>query len=183
MRSIRFVAPFLSLLFFACSLSHATENTFSNQLLKQAKVQGKGRMTYFGFHIYDATFYRSHNPNQPFFALQIHYQKSFSGIAIAKSTEDEMKKVGVPDAQASIWGKELSQIFPNITSGENLLAIYDSSLGTRFFYNDRDIGRVSGPDFAKAFFAIWLDPKTSEPKLRRELLGKDCPPPLITEAC
>jgi hypothetical protein len=164
-------------------LSHATENTFSNQLLKQAKVQGKGRMTYFGFHIYDATFYRSHNPNQPFFALQIHYQKSFSGIAIAKSTEDEMKKVGVPDAQASIWGKELSQIFPNITSGENLLAIYDPSLGTRFFYNDRDIGRVSGPDFAKAFFAIWLDPKTSEPKLRRELLGKDCPPPLITEAC
>jgi hypothetical protein len=37
--------------------------------------------------------------------------------------------------------------------------------------NDKPIGNIDDAEFARAFFAIWLDPKTSEPSLRKQLLG------------
>jgi hypothetical protein len=41
----------------------------------------------------------------------------------------------------------------------------------RFFHNGKLRADVTDPDFARAFIAIWLSPKTSEPKLRLALLG------------
>jgi hypothetical protein len=34
------------------------------------------------------------------------------------------------------------------------------------------LGTIDDPVFARAFFAIWLDPRTREPQLRNRLLGK-----------
>jgi len=34
------------------------------------------------------------------------------------------------------------------------------------------IGTIEDPEFARASFAIWFDPRTSEPVLRRQLLGE-----------
>jgi len=30
---------------------------------------------------------------------------------------------------------------------------------------------IRDPEFAEAFFAIWLDPRTRDPELRQQLLG------------
>ena len=44
---------------------------------------------------------------------------------------------------------------------------------SQLFITPQSTGSGSGADaaFAAAFFAIWLSPKTSEPKLRQALLG------------
>jgi hypothetical protein len=42
----------------------------------------------------------------------------------------------------------------------------------RFFHNGRSIGEIDDPGFARAFFAIWLDPKSSRSDFRRKLLGQ-----------
>jgi hypothetical protein len=42
----------------------------------------------------------------------------------------------------------------------------------RFFRNGTPIGDIDDREFARAFFAIWLDPRTSEPELRKQLLGE-----------
>jgi hypothetical protein len=42
----------------------------------------------------------------------------------------------------------------------------------RFFFNEQPIGEIDDPAFARAFFAIWLDPRTSEPSLRSALLKR-----------
>jgi len=42
----------------------------------------------------------------------------------------------------------------------------------RYFHNDRPIGDIDEPGFGRAFFAIWLDPKTSEAAFRQLLLGE-----------
>ena len=104
-------------------------------------------------------------------------------MAIAKSSADEMKKLGVPDTKAQAWEKQLATFMPNVESGQNLTAIYAPNQGTTFYFEGKPLAQIPGTDFSKAFFGIWLDPKTSAPKLREQLLGQNCPPPLFQEAC
>ena len=151
--------------------------------LSNAKLQGAGRLTWWGLHIYDASFYRVGPLNSSEFALDIRYQKSFSGNSIANRSAEEMKRIGVPETQATLWGKELSSFLPNVESGQRLTAIYTPKVGTTFYHEGKQLAQISGTEFSKAFFGIWLDPKTSAPKLRAELLGQSCPPPLFNEAC
>ena len=151
--------------------------------LSSAKLQGSGRLTWWGLHIYDASFYRVGSLASPEFALDLRYQKSFSGASIANRSVEEMRRIGVPETQAVAWGRELTAFLPSVESGQTLTAIYSPKQGTTFYYDGRQIAQIPGTEFPKAFFGIWLDPKTSAPKLRTDLLGQTCPPPLFTEAC
>ena len=152
-------------------------------LINQVQPQGSGRLNFWGFHVYDATLYRASSKNLAGFALDIRYQKSFSGPAIASRTADEMKNIGVPEAQATAWGKDLAAVLPNVEPGQSLTGVYSPNQGTTLFYEGKKIAQIPGADFSKAFFGIWLDSKTSAPKLRAELLGSGCPPTLISGAC
>ena len=151
--------------------------------ISAAKLQGSGRLTWWGLHIYDASFYRLGSLSSSEFALNMRYQKSFTGLSIANRSIEEMKHTGVPDAQAALWGRELIGFLPNIESGQTLTAIYSPKQGTTFYHDGKKIAQIPGSEFSKAFFGIWLDPKTSAPKLRSELLGQSCPPPIFNEAC
>lgn len=163
--------------------ANAREPIYLDEVLKPAKLQGSGKLTWWGFHVYDAFFYRSGNVNSSEFALDLRYHRSLSGNAIAERSVEEMKNMGVPDSKAQVWGKELASFLPNIEPGQNITAIYLPHQGTTFYYDGKVIARIPGADFSKAFFGIWLDPKTSAPRLRQQLLGKDCPPPIIQEVC
>jgi Chalcone isomerase-like len=176
----------LSLVVMSCLLSltsFARDVTHINNVFGSARLQGSGKLTWWGLEIYDASFYRAGNLNSPEFALDLRYQKSFTGVSIANRTIEEMKKLGVPDVQATLWGKELAGFLPNVEPGQALTAIYTPKQGTLFYFDGKQIAQVKGIDFPKAFFGIWLDSKTSAPKLRSELLGQNCPPPLISEGC
>lgn len=151
--------------------------------LSTAKLQGSSRLTWWGLHIYDASLYRVGSMTSSEFALDLQYQKSFSASSIANRSVEEMKRIGVPDAQAALWGRELNAFLPNVESGQTLTALYSPKQGTTFYYEGKQIAQIPGTEFSKAFFGIWLDPKTSVPKLRTELLGQTCPPPLFNEAC
>jgi hypothetical protein len=172
-----------SLAYFLSSACFAREPFQMEMVLSSAKLQGSGRLTWWGFDIYDAALYRAGNLSSPEFALDFRYQKSFTGLAIANSTSEEMKKIGVPDVQAGLWGRELASFLPNMQSGQTLTAVYNPKQGTLFYYDGKQIAQIKGADFSKAFFGIWFDLKTSAPKLRSELLGQNCPPPLINEGC
>ena len=176
-------------LVFTLALVVLTPNSFAKEpphiksMMGQVQLQGLGRLNFWGFHVYDANLYRGADKDSQEFALELKYQKSFSGEAIANRTAEEMKNLGVSDAQATAWGKELASILPNVEPGQTIAAVYIPKQGTSFFYEGKKISQIQGADFAKAFFGIWLDPKTSAPKLRTELLGQGCPPPLISGAC
>jgi len=182
MKIIRFLL-IIALLGPLMSTSFARDPQVAPPYLSAAKLQGSGRLTWFGLHIYDAAFYRVGSLDSPDFALSLRYQKSFSGSSIASRSVDEMKRIGVPDSQAAVWGKELNTILPNVESGQALTALYSPKQGTTFYFDGKQIGQIPGSEFSKAFFGIWLDPKTSSPKLRAELLGQTCPPPIFNEAC
>jgi hypothetical protein len=166
-----------------CEFCSARDLSHIELAINQSQLQGKGRLNFWGFHVYDATLYRASNSSSPEFALDIQYQRSFTGSAIAGKTADEMRKIGVPDTQATIWGKELATVLPNVEPGQTLTGVYSLKAGTILFYEGKKIAQIPGVEFSKAFFGIWLDSKTSVPKLRAELLGNGCPPPLISGSC
>ena len=183
MRILKILLIFCATILLLMANSFAREVSYIDKILNPAMLQGSGRLNWWGFHIYDASFYRAGELSSQEFAIDIRYQKSFTGAAIANSSAEEMKKMGVPDAQSALWGKELAKIFPNIEPGQALTAVYAPKQGTIFYHDGKRIAQIASVEFSKAFFGIWLDPKTSIPKLRNELLGQGCPPPLFNEAC
>jgi hypothetical protein len=62
-------------------------------------------------------------------------------------------------------------IFPNIKEGENITGVVDENKHTHFYHEGILIGSIDDKTFAQSFFGIWLDEKTSEPKMRKQLLG------------
>ncbi len=183
MKLALFCLRFCMVTFLLCTASFASDTTSIDQVFSPAKLQGSGRLTWWGLNIYDATLYRSASLTSPEFALDLRYQKSFKGISIANRTAEEMKRIGVPEGQAASWGKQLASFMPNVESGQNLTAIYTPKQGTIFYHEGKQIAQIPGVDFPKAFFGIWFDQKTSAPKLREQLLGQNCPPPLFSETC
>jgi hypothetical protein len=151
--------------------------------VKGLQLQGKGRMTFWGFDVYDARLYVGDQRGQTGFALDLSYLRSLKGADITKSTIDEMQRLGVSEANRNAWGKKLDGIFPNVVSGSSLTAIHVPGRGTVFLHNGKPAGEIAGDDFAKAFFSIWLDPKTAAPKLRTALIGQACAPLIVAPTC
>jgi hypothetical protein len=151
--------------------------------IENAVLQGQGRLTFWGFDVYDARYYVADPRGQNGFALEIHYVRSFKGIDLAKRTIDEMTRQGVSEKQRSIWLQSLEKIFPDIASGDTLIGLHLPDKGTLFLHNGKPVGDIPGDAFAKAFFGIWLDERTSVPKLRSALIASRCPPALIAANC
>ena len=151
--------------------------------LETATLQGQGRLTFWGFDVYDARYYVADPKGQNGFALEIQYIRSFKGNDLAKRTIDEMSRQGVSEKQRALWLQSLEKIFPDIASGDTLIGLHLPDKGTMFLHNGKVIGDVPGDTFAKAFFGIWLDERTSAPKLRTALIATRCPPALITANC
>ena len=75
-----------------------------------------------------------------------------------------------PD-QRTRWGALMARIFPDVRKGDRLTGVHTDDGVVRYFHNGRAIGSIDEPGFARAFFGIWLDPKSSRADFRRKLLG------------
>jgi len=145
--------------------------------LDDLQLQGMGTLRWMGLKIYEARLFASARPNpaqltQLPFALELTYAREFNGSSIAERSIDEIKKLGIGSAeQHQAWRSRMQAIFPNVKSGDRIRGIHRPGSGASFMLNDKPIGTIDDAEFARAFFSIWLDPKTSEPSLRKELLG------------
>jgi hypothetical protein len=138
------------------------------------KRYGSGEFRYWGFLVYYATLWAGDDPTQAPLVLQLEYQRTISGSAIAKASVDQMHQLGADDVALERWGKQMQTLFPDVVSGDKIEGVYRQG-DASFFHNGKLLGTVSGlhePGFAPAFFGIWLDPATSAPALRAALLGQ-----------
>jgi hypothetical protein len=159
----------------ATALPEAPEHV--RRHIADARSQGAGRLTWFGLHVYDARLFvpREFNPADPAaqpFALELTYARALDGRAIAERSRDEIARLKLgTEAQRQRWLAAMAELFPNVHAGQRLVGIYRPGAGTRFYFEGRFLGEIADPDFGRAFFAIWLDPRTSAPQLRSSLLS------------
>lgn len=141
---------------------------------KKQKIIGQGSMHYFFWHIYDAKLYSvsgNFSFNRPF-TLKLEYKRKFDGDKIADRSTEEIRKLGFEDeVKLAAWHAQMKKIFPDVGDGITLTGVYQPRQGTIFYKNNKKVGAIKDPAFGKWFFGIWLDKKTSEPTLRKALLG------------
>lgn len=152
--------------------AQATETVLAS--VPRASEVGRGVLSFAFWDVYRATLYA---PDGRFesgkpVALTIEYLLSINGKDIADRSIQEMRKQGFTDeAKLASWNDQLKSIFPDVRNGTVLSAVYQPGEQTVFYDGSTAIGSVAGDDFGRLFFGIWLGERTSEPKLRRALLG------------
>ena len=146
-------------------------------LLPQSRLVGKGRLTFWGFQVYDARLWAlpGFKPDslaaQPF-ALELAYLRGFDNKDVAERSITEMRRsASISDAQAKLWIDEMVRVLPDVNKGDRVMGIHRPGVGAQFLMNGKPTGEIRDVEFARLFFGIWLSPKTSEPKLRSALLA------------
>lgn len=176
-----FVWPALALAQGAAPDSSASESPVPAYIVREisdARPAGRGKLTWFALPIYDARLYVPeggidvNDLASQRFALELTYARRVSGKVIAERSRDEIEKLGAgSEDQRAAWLREMTRIFADVGAGQTLAGIH-LPRSTRFYFEGRFIGAIDDPAFGPAFFAIWLDPRTSAPKLRTELLQR-----------
>ncbi len=135
------------------------------------KRWGNGQFRRFGFLVYEATLWAGDDPQRPPLALRLDYKRTLAGAAIADASVKEMRALGADEVALKRWGEQMTRIFPNVKDGDFIIGEYVPG-SARFYFNGRLLGEVADADFARLFFGIWLDAKTSAPELRAALLRR-----------
>jgi hypothetical protein len=140
-------------------------------LVADLKRWGSGEFRRFGFLVYEATLWAGDDPQRPPLALRLDYRRAVEGRVIAAASVREMRRFVSDEALLQHWGEQMQRIFPDVQAGDHLLGVQRAD-GVRFYQHDRLLGTIATPGFGAAFFAIWLDERTSVPALRAALLQR-----------
>jgi hypothetical protein len=142
----------------------------------QLHLLGQGVLRYLFWKIYDiasyvsGTTWRDDAPH----ALAVVYARAFTGAEIADEGVKQMRHLGYQDTrQLDRWRADMLMGFPVVHPGDQVTAVFFPPDETRFYINNLLTAEVHDVTFSQAFFGIWLSPQSSEPKLRRTLLGQD----------
>lgn len=145
-------------------------------LLQTCRMIGKGTLRWWGFHVYDAALWSTTGrwQAQAPFALDIRYARRVTGAQLAETSVDELRRLGIGDEAAlARWGGAMRRLFPDVAPGSRLIGVHVPQRGALFYSATGYLGAIEEPEFARGFFAIWLDPRTQTPDLRAALLGRD----------
>lgn len=146
--------------------------------LPHARLAGSGAYTYFALKIYTADLWvgdQGYRLDAPF-ALDLRYARRLYGKKIAEASAEQMEKIGAGSpAERKEWLRKMLAIFPDVAEGSHITGVSVPGAGARFYFDGKPLGRIDDPDFARAFFGIWLDPATTAPELRAALLKQAAP--------
>ncbi|MBA6265316.1 chalcone isomerase family protein [Colwellia sp. Bg11-12] len=101
---------------------------------------------------------------------QINYLTGISSKDLVNRTVEQWQHLGVEPELYAVYLPILLKIWPDIEEGDSL-SLYVNNNKSVFYFNNNLIGEINQPEFSQLFLDIWLSEKTSEPKLRLELLG------------
>ena len=179
MRPSRAAARLLAGLVLASAAGCAMAQTLPKDVAamhSDLRERGSGEFRFFGFHIYDARLWITGSRFDPAgrFALGLRYARDFAGERIAKQSDEEIARLGIGTEELRArWLEAMKKLFPDVKAGTELTGVHEPGRGARFFRDGVAIGGIDDPEFARAFFAIWLDPRTRAGDLRRRLLGAE----------
>lgn len=150
------------------------------EAVPDARRLGSGEMRVLGFSIYSAQFWSPRliaggplDADVPF-ALELTYSRAVSRDDLVEASIKEIRRLSPNSVNSELmarWEWEMQQAFVDVRAGDRITGVYIPKEGARFYVGEKLRHVVKGDAFAKAFFAIWLDPRTRNPELRAQLLG------------
>lgn len=144
--------------------------------LPRARQVGSAEFTTWGLHIYTARLWSAapRFSDQQAFALEIIYHRAVSRERLVSISLDEMQRLmgaALGATQRAQWQAQMQQAFVDVATGTRLTGVFLPGLGCRFYVGERLQLEVRDEAFARAFFAIWLSPRSRYPELRQQLIG------------
>lgn len=158
------------------SLAHASSQSEWREQLPQARLIGSGDFSWFGFSVYNAKLWSpvaQVDFSQPF-ALELTYRRTISQETLVDTSLDEIRRLnGEPldREQQDEWTQQMRRAFVDVKDGTRITGVFLPDEGCRFYVDGTLHHVIDDPQFAHAFFSIWLAPQTRSPKLRAALLG------------
>lgn len=135
---------------------------------------GETRLRVMLFRIYDAELY-SDNGNYSGaneLLLRLQYARDFSAAKLAEQTQDEWERMGYPqNEQSDAWISELSAMWPDVNSGDCIVAHRVADGGIKFYGTEGELGIIENSNFADQFLSIWLSEDARFRSSRDELVG------------
>lgn len=162
-----------------------------DEITKELKEVGSARFSVLFWDIYDSrlltpsgTYTHSEqtsyirektasNKSSPHLLFEIRYLRDISKEDLINKTIEQWQHLGINERSYKAYIQALEALWPNITAGDNLSLLIEHNRSV-FYYNNDLIGAVSNNKvlpFGALFLDIWLSPQTSQPELRKELLG------------
>lgn len=157
---------------------------------------GQARLKVLFWSIYEATLYSGHSisgdnisdhsisassdknsdtrfswPDTVPFALALEYQRDFSAADLVKETGRQWQAMGMTVPEN--WLEQLQEILPDVKKGDSITLHVDDAGNSTFYINAREAGMIRDPEFSRQFSAIWLSDQTTQPAMRRQLIGEE----------
>jgi hypothetical protein len=151
------------------------------EALPAAQALGAARLRFLGMEIYQARLwagagFKATSWAQSPFALELTYARSLSGRLIAERSLKEMRLQGpIHEAREQTWLQAMVRAFPDVKAGDRITGLHTPGVGARFWFNGQSRPAVNDLEFSRIFFGIWLSGASSEPQMRRDLLGGKAP--------
>ncbi|MCF2949793.1 chalcone isomerase family protein [Paraglaciecola aquimarina] len=101
--------------------------------------------------------------------FQIHYLRDIKSEDLILRTIEQWQHLGVPEDKYQAYLPRLNTLWPDIKKGDSLALLINNHTSV-FYFNDSYLGEITQAEFGQQFLDIWLSEKTSQPKLRLELL-------------
>jgi hypothetical protein len=145
--------------------------------LPGAQALGSANLRFLGLAIYEATLwvqpgFQATNYAQSPLALELKYARSLDGKLIAERSLKEMRLQGpLSEERAQAWLQAMVRAFLDVKAGDSITGLHTPGVGARFWFNGQSRPAVPDPEFSRVFFGIWLSDASSEPKMRKQLLG------------
>lgn len=142
--------------------SHANFKFAPENIERYSNLQ----FTWWGFKIYKAEIWTPEAKKPDLnnnLLLHIKYQKDIKASKLVSTTRDQWKRLNLLRPKSEKWLKELSNIWPDIKSGDSLTT-YSNGKVTFFYQGQKLLGSVKDEQFGALFLQIWLhkDSETSD---------------------
>lgn len=136
------------------------------------KTVGSTTFNWMFWKIYDIrllTADGSYQEGQQPLALEITYARDIEGDQLVSSTIDEWERQQITWKED--WSVRLTEIYPNIAEGDQLVLHVDEQNNSAFYFNKKPVGVIEDSEFTDAFLAIWLSENSRSQRVTRELTG------------
>ena len=134
---------------------------------------GSAKLKVWFWNVYTSDLYTPtgmYTGNEQCLLFEINYLMDISKEDLINRTVENWQHLGLRKSSYHDFIPRLKSIWPNVSEGDQLaLKVIPSE--SEFYLNGKSIGKIEDKHFAAIFLSIWLSEKTTQPQLRKQLLG------------